>query len=122
MSFLSALADVIEKLADEAERAPAAAPAPKTAAPHVAPSASPTKVAADAVRDITGKDASDALVNKLAAEPELMEIVTKVAAEKNKPTPLGGPSEEKVAYPTTDRRERIANAFESWGSAIVRNS
>lgn len=127
MKPLDAVAAVFDKLA-ELEDARAAAPVVPASAPvAAAPVPAPVKVAAattdvaDVVRAAIGEDVSPDTAAKIAASAELLDVVTKIAAEKSRPTPMGGPSEEKVAYPTSDKKERLSSAFDSWGGAISRH-
>ena len=116
MGLLSAVADVLEKIAEEAKAPRAPKDAPAIAVDQV-------KAASDRVLAATGKVPSREAARKVAEDKELLEIIDKVAAEKAKPTPMGGPSEEKVASraPASDKLERIASAYDSWGAAVTRN-
>jgi hypothetical protein len=119
MGLLSAVADVLEKIAEEAK---VARPLPLPN-PVVDKAEERVKAAADKVRTVTGKEPSREAARKVAEDKELLDIIDKVAAEKMKPTPMGGPSEEKVAStsPSSEKQERIASAWDSWGAGLTRN-
>lgn len=117
MTFLSAVANVFDKLAEEAESKPVVA---EKAATPVEVKADPTKIAEETVRKVAGKDLPLETVRKVAEDANLLDLLSKVAAEKDRPTPMGGPSEIKTAQ-SESKKERLDSAFDSWGSSIVRN-
>lgn len=128
MSALTTVADLLDKLAEEVERETAVVEKKKGAVAETkvaaAPAIDPVKVAAEVTRTAIGKDVSPETAAKIAADKELFDVVEKLAAEKSKPTPMGGPAEEKTASQGAGetKRDRLSSAFENWGSAISRNA
>lgn len=123
MSFLHAVADVLEKLAADIEAAPSPVVAKAAAAPVLPPVVTEAvKHAAERTAAAYGKPVSTATATKVANDPELLAVIDKVATERSRPAPMGGPAEEKTAAKgTDDRRDKLSSAFDNWGSAIARN-
>jgi type II secretory pathway component HofQ len=130
MNFLNCVADVFDKLASIEETRPTAAsperPTVKAANARV-PEPEPVieddenednsveKRASDAYTAIVGSKPNDALRQKLAEDPELVEALQKVADESRRPDRLGGPSSRPgytpMAKTAEERRQAAWNRF-----------
>lgn len=134
--FLNALADVFDKLAEEEEAKPDESEDEKKKPASKAKSkdsdeedtsdgdndeSDTKKQAARAYHTITGKNASDTTVEKIASDPDLFEALLSSVETNRTPARLGGPSTKKAqaeSVPLT-KDERRAEAYRRYGDAIM---
>lgn len=134
--ILSAIASVLDKLAEEEESKPDASDEPASKSKDKeeksnddadsddsddSENADTKKQAARAYQRITGKTANDQTIEKIAGDPDLFEALLTSVESNRTPARLGGPSTKRAQadnVPLT-KEQRREQAMAKFGAAIL---